>query len=108
MKAKELLTLNGQLIFSETGDVQISQNANNELAQCLFVINKGEFKRSPLSGLNLRRYLNAKVDNITQLMLKNEISEALTNDGFTKEDLRVSYNYQISDYQILTNCDRFR
>lgn len=108
MIALDLLTFNGQLIFSNTGDIQISQNANNELAQCLFVTNKGEFKKTPLAGINIRSYINTKVDNISTQKLTNDISTELKRDGFSIKELIVEYDRKINDYKILSNNDRVR
>lgn len=107
MIAKDLYTITGELQFVN-GDIKIMDNANYNLAECLYFSSKGEFKKSPTVGLNIRKYINSSVTNISFQNLKNEIRSELKNDGFSINDLLITYNQKIKDYEIKTNCDRLR
>lgn len=106
-KAFDLYCENGEIKFIND-DLAISKNANYELAQCLYFSSKGEFKKSPISGLNIRKYINSPVNNISQQRLKNDINNELKNDGFSTKDLVITYNQRLKDYEIKSNCDRIR
>lgn len=106
MKAKDIFCVDGEIQFKD-GDISL-HDANIELAQCLYVTNKGEFKRSPRSGLNIMSYINQPINLINQQRFKNDIETALKNDGFDIKDLRISYDYKLKDYVIKTNVDRTR
>lgn len=106
MKAKDIFCIDGEIQFKD-GDISL-HDANAELAQCLYLTSKGEFKKTPTAGLNIRYYLNYPVSGINQQKFKNDITTALSNDGFDVKDLKVSYNYKLKDYEIKTNVDRIR
>lgn len=107
MNAKDIKCINGEIQFGDNGDISID-DANIELAQCLYVSTKGEFKKAPTKGLNIRYYINSQVSSINQQKFENDIRNELKNDGFDIKDLRVTYDYKLKDYVIKTNVDRTR
>lgn len=107
MLAKDIKCINGEIIFGDNGDISL-HDANIELVQCLYVTNKGEFRKSPIKGLNIMSYINAPFSPINQQRLENNIKTELKNDGFDIKDLRISYDYKLKDYVIKTNVDRTR
>ena len=105
--AKDLYTENGEIVFFND-DLKIENNANYNLGECLMYSSFGEFKQNPLTGVNIRSFLNSPVNNIQLQILKNTVNQQLTKDGFSINDLVVKYNPQLLDYQVSTNCNRLR
>ncbi len=106
MVSLDIKCINGEIQFKD-GDISID-DANIELCQCLYVTNKGEFKKSATKGLNIRSYMNAPISSINQQKLENDIKNELKNDGFEIKGFKVEYDARQKDYIINTNVDRVR
>lgn len=105
MKAADLETLYGEIVFTN-GDISINNNANYILAECLMVTAPGEFRKTPTTGFDISSYLNTSITPINQQFFKNKLKIALTNDGFSINELIVEYSQKLQDYFIKINGER--